>query len=424
MQASGRYTLVILTAILAVNQLDRNILGILLDDIGREFSLSDTQLGLLSGALFVAVYVLFGFPIARLAARGNRRNIIAASAAVWSALTIAMAAAQNFLHLALARLGVGIGEAGAVVPSHSMISDLYPPEKRTSAMATFVVGANIGVLLAFLIGGIAGQFLGWRWALVIAGVPGLVLALLMWLTVPEPARTVPVAPVEERKSLLLAALKAIWADKGLFHAMFGVAVTGIVTFGALAWNATFIIRAHELNQLQTGIFLALVIGVFGGVVTFASGKLADRLGARNPKWRLGIVIAAILIAKPFAIGFLLIENTALSLAMLAISASVASVFWGPSFAFLHGRISHELRPMATAIYMFAFNMIGVGVGPTVIGIASDTLFADAGPRSLAYAILLVQIAGIWAAWHYWRALKTMAPARDNVDVLLTADLQS
>ena len=210
MHTSGRYTLVILTAILAVNQLDRNILGILLDDIGQEFALSDTQLGLLSGALFVAVYVLFGFPVAKLASRGNRRNIIAVSSAVWSALTIAMAGAQNFLQLALARLGVGIGEAGAVVPAHSMISDLYPPEKRTSAMATFVVGANIGVLLAFLIGGIAGQFLGWRWALVIAGAPGFVLAFLMWLTVDEPQRAVQ-ASNPQKKSLLIEALKAIWS---------------------------------------------------------------------------------------------------------------------------------------------------------------------------------------------------------------------
>lgn len=420
MPTSGRYTLLILTAILAVNQLDRNILGILLEQIGQEFSLSDTQLGLLSGVLFVAVYVLFGFPVAKLAARGNRRNIIAASAAVWSALTIAMAGAQNFLQLALARLGVGIGEAGAVVPAHSMISDLYPPKKRTSAMATFVVGANIGVLLAFLIGGIAGQFLGWRWALVIAGVPGLVLALLMWLTVNEPPRAVS-ASSPQKTSLLIEALKAIWSDKGLFHTMLGVAVTGIVTFGSLAWSATFIIRVHELSQLQTGVFLAFTIGILGGLTTFASGKLADRLGASNPRWRFGIVIAAILLAKPFVVGFLLLDSTVAALAMMAVSVSVASVFWGPSYAFLHGRVRPDLRPMATAIYMFAFNMIGVGIGPTVIGIASDMLFADAGPRSLGYAILLVQIAGIWAAWHYWQAMKTMVPERDTIDAALTTE---
>ena len=409
MRTSSRYTLAVLTAVFAVNQLDRNVLGILLDAIGREFSLSDTQLGLLSGALFVAVYVAFGFPVAKLAARGNRRNIIAASTAIWSVLTIAMAGAQNFLQLALARLGVGIGEAGAVVPAHSMISDLYPPERRASAMATFVVGANLGVLLAFLIGGIAGQYLGWRWAFVIAGMPGLVLALLMWLTVAEPARDTTAPQNPAGGSLFTATLKTIWEDKGLFHAMFGVAITGVVTFGALAWNATYIIRAHGLGQAQTGIYLALVVGILGGLGTWVSGLLADRLGVKNPRWRLGVVICAILAAKPFVAGFLLFDDTALALACLAVSASVASVFWGPSFAFLHSRLGTEMRPMATAIFMFAFNIIGVGLGPTLVGIFSDTLFSGMGPRSVGFGLLAVQVAGIWGAWHYWQAMKTIAP---------------
>ena len=188
MKSSSRYTLAVLMSIFAINHLDRHILSITLNQIGAEFSLSDTQLGLLSGLLFAVVYVLFGFPVAKLATKGNRRNIIATATAIWSVLTIAMAGAQNFFQLALARLGVGIGEAGAVAPAHSMISDLYPEDKRTSAMATFVTGANIGVLLAFLIGGIGGQALGWRWAFVIAGIPGLFLALILRFTVAEPAR--------------------------------------------------------------------------------------------------------------------------------------------------------------------------------------------------------------------------------------------
>ena len=158
-------------------------------------------------------------------------------------------------------------------------------------------------------------------------------------------------------------------------------------------------------------------------MTFASGKLADQLGASNPRWRFGVVIAAILVAKPFVVGFLLLESTLVALAMMALSASVASVFWGPSYAFLHGRVRPDLRPMATAIYMFVFNMIGVGIGPTIIGLASDTLFANAGPRSLGYAILLVQIAGIWAAWHYWQAMRTMTTEREAVDAALSTEFR-
>lgn len=399
------HALAILTGVLAINQLDRNILGITLDQIGTEFALSDTQLGLLSGALFAVVYVVFGFPVARMAARGNRRNIVAGATAIWSTLTIAMAGAQNFTQLALARLGVGIGEAGAVSPAHSMISDLYPPEKRTSAMATFAMGANIGILLAFLIGGIAGQALGWRWAFVIAGIPGLALAVLMRLTVAEPER--PAGKADRGGSVFAATLSTIWNDRGLFHAMWGLAITGIVTFGALAWNAAFIIRAHGLTQAETGVYLALTIGVLGGLGTCASGVIADRLGAGEPRWRVGVVIVAILVAKPFVAGFLLLPSATAALACLAVSASLAAVFWGPTYAFLHARVEPYMRPMATAIFLFVFNIVGVGVGPTVIGLASDTVFAGHGARSLGFAILMVQITGIWGAWHYWQAARTI-----------------
>lgn len=406
MAGSARYTLFVLTAILAVNQLDRNILGITLNAISIEFSLTDTELGLLSGMFFAVVYVLFGFPVAKLAARGNRKNIIACSVAAWSVLTIAMAGAQNFTQLALARLGVGIGEAGGVVPAHSVISDLYPPHKRTSALATFVMGANIGIFLAFLVGGLAGQALGWRWAFVIAGIPGVFLSLAMYFTVKEPHRDIgPILPADQ--SLLKEAISAIWNDKGLFHAMLGVGISGIVTFGALTWNATFLIRVHELSQAQAGVYFAVTIGLVGSLGTWFSGRLADRLGATRPKLRLGVVIVSILAAKPFTIGFLLSDDTVTALSLLAVAVLFAGVFWAPTFAFLHGRVSNELRPMATAIYLFVYNIIGVGIGPTIVGILSDMQPHAAPADSLGFGLLALQVAGIWGAFHYWMAMKTI-----------------
>ena len=410
-------TLMVLMCVFAVNSLDRHILSITLNQISAEFSLTNTQLGLLSGIWFAFVYVLFGIPIARLAATGNRRNIISVSAAVWSALTIAMAGAQNFLQLALARLGVGIGEAGAVAPAHSMISDLYSKESRTSAMATFVAGANIGVLLAFLIGGVVGQMMGWRWAFVIAGVPGLVLAAIMRFAVPEPERSWQYASESTKGSLVLKTAKTIWQDRGLFHALCGISIVGIVTFGALAWNPTLIIRGHGLSQAQTGLYLALVIGVGGALGTWLSGKLADRLGSIDSRWRIGVVIAAILLAKPFHVVFLVSETVAFSLSAFVVAAAMASIFWGPTFAYVHSRVEPYMRPMATALFLFAFNMIGVGIGPTFIGWASDFVFAEWGNRSIAIALLAVQIAGIWAAWHYWQVVKLIG----QEDALSPAD---
>ena len=406
MKTSRGFTLIVLMSIFAINNLDRHILSITLNQISAEFSLSNTQLGLLSGVWFAIVYVVFGIPIAKLASTGNRRNIIAISAAVWSSLTIAMAGAQNFVQLALARLGVGIGEAGAVAPAHSMISDLYPEERRTSAMATFVAGANIGVLLAFLIGGVLGQMLGWRWAFVIAGIPGLFLAIIMRFYVAEPTKQKSAMDNDVKEtSLILSTVKTIWRDRGLFHALCGISIVGIVTFGALAWNPTLIIRGHELTQAQTGLYLALTIGVGGAIGTWFSGKLADRWGDKDARWRIGVVILAILLAKPFHVVFLLSENVVWALSAFVIAAAMASIFWGPTFAYVHSRIDPHMRPMATALFLFAFNIIGVGIGPTFVGWASDALFADWGNRSIAAALLSVQIAGIWAAWHYWQVVK-------------------
>ncbi|NOX39995.1 MAG: MFS transporter [Alphaproteobacteria bacterium] len=409
MVLSTKYTLGVLTAVFAVNQLDRQILSISLDAIGNEFTLSNTQLGLLSGLVFALVYALFGIPIAKLAANGNRRNIIAVSVAVWSSLTIAMAGAQNFVQLILARLGVGIGEAGAVAPAHSMISDLYPPERRISAMATFVAGSNIGILLAFLIGGIGGQMLGWRMSFVIAGVPGLVLALLLRFTVREPLREVIATPATHHRSLFIATLKTIWNDRGLRHAIAGLGLTGILTFGALAWIPTFIIRGLGLSQAQTGIFLALTIGIVGGLGIWLSGLVADRLGASKPIWRLGIVVCAILLAKPFVIAFMLVDDRATALACFVAATFVAGTYWAPTFAFLHSRVDTEMRPMATAIFLFVFNLVGVGIGPTLVGIASDTVFSGYGARALGVSLAVMQLVGIWGAWHYWQAAKTIKP---------------
>jgi len=393
-------TLTLLFAIFAIAQLDRQILSISLEAIGTEFDLTDTQLGLLSGIVFAFVYVLFGFPIAKLAALGNRLNIISFSAFIWSLLTVATAAAQSFTHLILARLGVGIGEAGAVAPSHSLISDLYPEDRRTSAMATFASGANLGVLLAFLVGGIIGQLYGWRWAFVAAGAPGLVLAVLLKILGNEPAR--PAGPGEEfiSGSLVAATIARIRTDKGLFHAFAGLTITGVVTFGALAWVPTFLIRAHGLTPAQTGIFLALSVGIGGGIGTFLSGRLADWLGRRHPHWRLTMVAAAIIIAKPFAIGFLIVPATAVAMALFVVSSFLSVVFWGPTFAYVHGRVPNHMRPMATAVFLFGFNLIGVGVGPTVVGLVSDAASFDAPGRSLAVALTGIQLLGLWGAVHY------------------------
>lgn len=399
--------LIILTATFAVSHLDRQIMSVSLNAIGQEFSLSDTQLGLLSGGVFAFVFAICGIPLARLAAWYPRRIIISISVLVWSGLTILTSGAQSFAHLLVTRLGVGIGEAGGVAPAHSLVSDLFPEERRTSAFATLVSGSNIGVLFAFLIGGIVGQTIGWRWAFVIAGLPGLVLAVLVWRYVEEPKRSTP-TQADLSRSLLVETLRHFWSDKGLLHALIAVCITGVVTYGALSWNAVFIIRVHGLNVAQAGIVLALTIGIGGALGAYFSGRLADRLGQQDPRWRIGVAGIAVLLAKPFVLCFLYLESTPLALASFTVSASLATVFWAPSFAYMHGRLTSELRPMATAIALFGFNLVGMGLGPTLVGVMSDQLAATHGPRSIGVALSVIQVCGVWAAFHYWKVARSMA----------------
>lgn len=404
---SPTYILMVLTAILAVNQLDRHILNVSLDAIGREFSLTDAELGLLSGVLFTVVYVLFGFPVARLAARFNRRNIVAASALVWSCLTIATGTAQSFAQLALLRIGVGVGEAGAIGPSQAIISDLYPDNRRTTAMGIYMSGATIGILFAFLVGGVVGQAYGWRWTFVAAGVPGIVFAVLLRFTTREPERVGTSVDPDVEKSLLVSTVKRIWKDRVLFHIFVGFGISGTVIFGALTWYAAYILRFHGLNQAQTGIYLACTVGIIGTLGSILASRFADRLGASDPRRRIYVVIIGLLAAKPFALIFLLESDTVLALAALAVATFFANTISGPTFALIHNRFDNEMRPMATAVYLFAFNMIGLGFGPALVGLVSDMLIPHAGNRSLAYALVIAQLAGIWGAWHFWTATRLM-----------------
>jgi predicted MFS family arabinose efflux permease len=403
-------TLGLLTAVFAVSHLDRQIVSISLNAIGVEFALNDTQLGMLSGLLFAVFFVVFSLPAAHYAAYRNRRPLISVAIAVWSALTVAAAGAQSFFHLAATRIGVAIGEAGAVAPAHAMICDLYPPNKRVSALATFVSGSNIGLLLAFAVGGMVGQIWGWRWAFVVAGLPGLFLALALWRFADEPARPKPDDPMSGG-TLLRETLSRIWTDRSILHALMGLSLTGIVTHGALAWNPAFMIRLHGLNVAQAGLLMALIIGIGGATGTIISGRLADKLGAKDSRWRMRIVMLSVLIAKPFALVFLLSESTTVALSAITVSASLGSVFWAPTFAHAYERLPKPMRPMATAVFLFAFNIIGLGIGPTIVGFLSDIMASSSGPRSLGYALAIVQIAGLWALWHYWQVMQ--ADARDQ-----------
>jgi MFS family permease len=405
--ASRGYALAVLTAMTAFNHLDRNLMNILLEPIRREFALSDVQLGLLSGFSFAVVFTTAGIPAAVWAVRHDRRNLIAAAVALWGAMTALCGLAQNFWQLLLARVGVGVGEAGGPAPSHAMLSDLYRPGERATAMAIFTVGINAGVILSFLVGGIAGQIFGWRAAFVIAGIATLLLGLLFRFTVRDPPRSGAAGDIGSL-SLVGETTRAMWRDPAMRQTCFGAILATLVGYTVVAWTPSYLLRSHAMSLAATGAYLAVVIGIGGALGTYLGGRLSDGLGRKDVRWSMWVFSVALLVATGLLAAFYLVNDTALALALFVAPAMVGTAYLGPSVAVLHDRVAPHLRPIASAIFILLSTLIGLGIGPLLAGALSQHVFAAAGEESLRYALVLTQLAGLWSAVHFYLAGRSLA----------------
>jgi MFS family permease len=403
--------LIVLAALSAFNFLDQQLMSILLEPVRREFGLTDIELGLLSGLAFAALYTVLSIPAGIWAVGHSRRDLIAAAAAVWGAMTIACGLAQSFTQLVLARLGVGIGEAGGLPPSQAWVSDLYQPGERATALAVLAAGANVGVFLSFLVGGYVGHRYGWRIAFVVAGLPPILLAALLRFTVHEarlPKPAVGASPKRGSAALVSATFGVMWSDRVLRQLLIAAILTMTVGYGAIAWIPSYLVRSHGLNIAQAGAFLAIVIGLGGAIGTWLGGRFSDRLRARDVRWSLWLVAIVFVAARPFAMAFYWIDNTALALALFVFPAAVGAIHLGPSVAVLHERIDAHLRPLASALFLMILTLVGLGLGPLAVGALSDLVFARHGEDSLRYALLVWQCVGLWAAVHFYLAGKRLS----------------
>ena len=417
-----RYTLFLLAALSAFNFLDQQLMSILLEPVRREFQLSDIQLGLLSGLIFAALYTLLSIPAGLWAVAHSRRNLIAAAAMLWGAMTIACGFAQSFTQLALARLGVGIGEAGGAPPSQAWVSDLYKSGERATALATLAAGVNIGAFLAFLIGGFVGQRYGWRIALLAGGSLPLLCGLLLRLTtrdVPPVAVAVAVVvPQQGSVSLVRAIMAQMFGDPVLRQVLMSAVLAMTVGYGAIAWIPSFLVRSHGFNIAQAGAYLAIVIGLGGAIGTWLGGMISDRLRERDVRWSLWLLAIVFVVARPFAMAFYWVDDARLAMALFVLPAAAGAVHIGPSVAILHERVDARLRPLASALFLMILTVIGLGLGPLAVGALSQIAFAGFGEDSLRYALLVWQLVGFWAAVHFYiggAALKS-----DRVAVALAA----
>ena len=406
--AVRNYTLAVIVLIYASSHVDRQIVSILAESIKQDLLLSDSQLGFLIGLSFALFFATLGIPIAILADRYSRRNIIAISVIVWSGMTALSGLAANFFQLALARIGVGIGEAGSSPPSHSMIADLYPLEKRGAAMGIYAAGINLGVLIGFLVGGFIDEWYGWRMAFFIVGVPGIFLGLLMFFTVREPMRSSPPKPLP--KNLF----KEVWntfvlmmSIPSLRHIVIGCTLVVFVGYGTTYWNGVFFRRLHGLSPSETGVLLALIGGIIGGVGTFFGGWLADRLAQRDQRAYVWLTAAVKILIAPFVAWFYFETDTRIAAYLLAFIAFFGGFYLSVSFAMTQTLLPPASRALGAAILLFCINIIGLGLGPFVVGILSDFFSAEHGADGLRYALVIVTLLNIWGSYHYYLAGRSL-----------------
>jgi MFS family permease len=408
-QRSRYYLLGLLTVVYSFNFIDRQLLSILQESVKKEMLLSDAQLGLLTGFAFAMFYVLAGLPIARWADRGNRRNIVAGSLVVWSLMTALCGMAQNYWQLLAARIGVGVGEAGGSPPSHSMISDTFPPEQRATALSFYSVGINIGILFGFLLGGYLNEVFGWRVAFLVVGLPGVLLGVVVRYTIAEPVRGRYSLGTYVHKPVPFFEVVSLLVSRRSFrHIAIGSGLAAFVGYAASTWMASFMIRSHGMATGELGVWLALTIGVGGGIGTFCAGMFADKLAKKDKRWYAWLPACAALGGLPFFAWTMLAASSTTALTVHVGSVLVANAYLGASIAVMHGMVGAQMRAVASAIFFLVLNIIGLGLGPWTIGVYSDYLLAEFGKESLRYSLLtIIPIVGVWASVHFFLAAKTL-----------------
>ncbi|HEX3666506.1 MAG TPA: MFS transporter [Rhizomicrobium sp.] len=407
--SAPRTALVLLTLVYVLNYLDRQILGILSGPIQDEFHLTDTGIGLLNGPAFALTYAALGIPIAALADRLNRRNVVAASLAIFSAMTILCGYALNFGQLFLARFGTGLGEAGTAPATASILADLYPPERRATALSFYSAGLNIGLLLGFFAGGWIAEHYGWRNAFLAAGLPGFVLAAFLLFLVDEPDRG-QAENITDRSEIPSFAEVLAWLRRrrSFTWFSFGAALSSIGGYAGIAFVPMFLHDSHHLSLPAIGLVLAVFIGGAGALGTWFAGVLADRLGQLDVRWNMYVPMLGWLVSAPFLPVFFLAPNVYVAIAAGTVPAFVGAVYVGPVAAMAQAVVPARMRVRAAAIQNFITNFIGLGAAAPLVGTISDYLKPTLGPDALRYALLASLFTGLLGVLCYWRACRTLA----------------
>lgn len=407
-QSKVRLALWTLLIVYVLNFLDRQVVNILAEPIARDLKLDDTQIGLMTGLAFALFYTVLGIPIARYAdnPKSNRVNLISVALAVWSAMTVLCGMAQNFVQLLLARIGVGVGEAGCTPAAHSLITDSVPAAKRASAIAFYGLGIPIGSLLGMVVGGVVNDLWGWRIAFMVVGVPGILLALFLRFLIREPRHH----ETDEQKAArsaatmtVLGSLKEVFSSRAFLYIAIASSVTAFLGYGKGVWAVILFQRSHGLSAGETGLLLGIILGLAGVIGTWLGGYLADRFGKTDRRHMLTTPAIGMAIAAPILFLGYSVSEWHLAIALLFLPTIFNAAYYGPAFACVHGLVKPEARAMASAVMLFLQNLIGLGLGPLLFGMASEYLKPVAGVESVRWVLYGAAWLGLIPAFFFWRA---------------------
>jgi predicted MFS family arabinose efflux permease len=406
-RAFGGRGLLILGLLLLVNILnfvDRLLPSILVGGIRKDLGLNDAQIGLMAGVAFAVIYSFAGVAMSRVADLRSPRLVIWLSLAFWSLATAMSGLAQGFWQLFAARAGVAAGEAGCTPAAHALIARVYPLNRRSLVVALFSLGVPIGGTLGLILGGWINDLFSWRAAFFVVGLPGLAVAVLVRLLVPDPPHQ---SPQHTRADTLRGAIKFLFAIRSFRHMALASSLFAIGSYAMNVFAPAFLMRTYTLAPRQAGVAIGIANGLGGLVGTFAGGALGDWLGKKDPRWRQGVPAIGLALSAPTAVAAYLISDQTSSVILLTLVYFFGLLYFAPTFAAAQLLVPDSIRASTSGILLFCLTLIGASVGPYAIGFASDLLAPKFGALSLRYAMCLMAITMLWSAWHFLCAARAL-----------------
>lgn len=400
------YVLAVLTVVYAFNIADRFSISTLIEPIRLELRLSDSGVGFLTGVALALFYVTLGIPVAGLADRASRRNILAVALALWSGMTVLSGLARNYGLLLLARFGVGIGEAGGTPPATSILADKFVAARRPMALTIFALGACLGAWLGSSVAGAVAQRYGWRAVFLVLGVPGLIFSLVVFFTVQEPRRGqldggAKVAGAEP----FLGVLRFVCRQRSAVHLLIGGSVATFWSWGLMWWTPAFLVRSHHLTVGQAGELLGPMHLIAGTAATLLAAWLMSTNAARDPRFVARFLGGVTVLTTIPSLFLYWVSSESAATALLWVFVPAVYFYIGPILGLLQNVVPAPMRATTCALLLFSANVANLVIAPQLVGVLSDWFAASfgAGQESLRWALLLIAPTGFWAGWHLWRS---------------------